>query len=58
MSLEQIKALHRRPGESVKERSRLWKTLDVADRAEAVGDAIGNNKSTMPFGDISCYNCV
>jgi len=50
MSLEQIKVLHQRSGESVKERSRLFKQLSATERDAAIEDAIANNKSLIPFG--------
>ena len=52
--MEQLLILHRRPGESAKERSRLWKTLDAADRNDAIADAKANGKSTIPFGRALC----
>jgi len=51
MCLERIKILHRRSGESAKERARLFKKLKtMAERNEAVDDAIECSKSTIPFG--------
>lgn len=50
MSLTQIYALHRRPGESMKERRKLAKLLDIGELCLAATDAIENDKSTAPFG--------
>lgn len=49
--LIQICVLHRRSGESTRERSRLFSSLKTTnDRNAAMIDALSNNKSRAPFG--------
>ena len=50
MCLAQIKVLHRRPGNSNKERTRLFKLLTKDEQHEAQLDAVENRKSLVPFG--------
>ena len=48
-TLKQIKRLHRRSGESFKERKRLFIRLDANERTQAYEDAIICGKSLEPF---------
>lgn len=50
MSLEQIRRLHERPGESIKERRKLAKHLTMDELNLALEDAVINSKSVIPFG--------
>jgi hypothetical protein len=52
-TVEQLKILHKRSGQSAKERSKLFKQLKTtAERTETVDDAVAHGKSLVPFGGV------